>query len=93
MKHYGLDQLRLNLVIDYLIFRKQTAKLAPYVVAGVILASRDIPQISILEPLLLNIFINDVFLFIEKSDIYNFAGDNTLLFGGDNIPVIKGSRA
>ena len=28
-------------------------------------------------PLLFNVFINDIFMFIEKSEICNFADDNT----------------
>ena len=37
-----------------------------------------IAQRSILGPLIFNIFIHDIFLFIEKSVISNFADDNTL---------------
>ena len=40
--------------------------------------TRGIAQKSIRGPLILNIFINDIFLFIEKSDINNFAEDNAL---------------
>ena len=42
-------------------------------------------QGSILGPLLFNIFINDLVFVIEKSDIYNFADDNTLYSCGANL--------
>ena len=37
-----------------------------------------VPRGSILRPILFNIFINDLLFSIEKSDICNFADDNTL---------------
>ena len=39
--------------------------------------------------LLFNIFINDVFLFVEKSDIGKFADDNTLFSHGNSLPLIR----
>ena len=84
---YGLDKPSLNLVNDYLSFRKQRAKIGSSY-SDWANVTRVILQRSILRPLLFNIFTNDIFFFIKKSDICKFADDNTLFSCGDNLSVI-----
>ena len=87
LEAYGISKESLQLISDYLSYRKQWTKIGS-AYSDWANNIRGIPQGSILGPLLFNIFINDIFLVVEKSDICNFADDNTLYSHGSNLPVI-----
>ena len=83
----GLDRSSLRLLMDYLNSRKQRTKVGSSY-SNWSEVKHGIPQGSILGPLLFNIFINDLFFVIEKSDICNFADDNTLYSSGANLKTV-----
>ena len=88
LKAYGLGNNSLNLLLDYLTFRKQRTKVGSAYSKWTKIR-RGIPQGSILRPILFNIFINDIFMIIEQSDICNFADNKTLYSCGEWLIEIK----
>ena len=65
---YGLSKSSWNLLLDYLTSRNQRVKIdSSYSLWNRI--KRGVPQGSVLGPLLFNTVINDIFMFIEKSEI------------------------
>ena len=87
LKAYVISKESLQLISDYLSYLKQRTKIGS-AYSDWVNVIRGIPQGSILGSLLFNIFINDIFLVVEKSDICNFADDNTLYSHGSNLPLI-----
>ena len=75
--------------MSYLKDRKQTVKIKG-IRSLFQLKKSGVPQRLILDPILFNIFINDLFFLLDK-DLLNFADDNTVSAVSETIPELVDS--
>ena len=81
---YGFSRSALLFVYSYLDNRKQRVKVNGSFSTWT-KASLGVPQGSVLGPLLFNIYLNDLFLFLEETEVCNYADDTTIYTCGPNV--------
>ena len=87
MYAYGFSENACKFLLNYLTQRKQRVKIKDKRSQWNDVM-RGIPQGSCLGPLLFNIFINDLFVKVEKSKLFNYADDNTLSYADSSYNTI-----
>ena len=78
LRHYGINGVPLNWLINYLTDRQQFVKLDDEI-SNALPISTGVPQGSILGPLLFILYINDLHMASDKFKAILYADDTTLV--------------
>ena len=87
LETYGFGHSSLILIYNYLPGRKQRTKVNNVYSEWNELET-GVPQGSIFGPLIFNIYINDIFYFVDEDTVANFADDNTPYTIKNNIETL-----
>ena len=84
---YGVAPACLPLLHSYLKDRSQRVRIED--VTSDVVFSKGVPQGSVLRPLLFNNFLNELFYFINRANLSNYADDNQIYFSDRDPEVVK----